>query len=114
MGNPKVSVAGDYAVLEVGELYFYYGYEHVWCRLHEKFADNQCCSTEDSETEWAFTVKQKGKYIAKFRRSAEIDEFNVEEQMIYGLGKFTEQREKEKAERDDRKRRNQFSSADIS
>ncbi len=38
MKNPHVSVAGDYAVLESGELYFYYGYEYIWCNEHKAFA----------------------------------------------------------------------------
>jgi hypothetical protein len=81
----RVSIAGDYAVLEAGNLYFYYGYEHVWCNAHGKFADK--CG-EDCDTEWAFTAKRNGKYIARYRRSSEIDEFAVAEQLLYGLGKY--------------------------
>lgn len=81
----KVACASDYAVLEVGDLYFYYGYEHVWCRNHEHFVDK--CG-EECDTEWAFTVKNRAKYIHKFRASSSVDMFNVEEQMIYGLGQY--------------------------
>jgi hypothetical protein len=81
----RISCASDYAVLEVGDLYFYYGYEHVWCKDHEQFVDR--CG-DDCDTEWAFTVKNRVKYIHKFRQSAEHDAFNVEEQLICGLAKF--------------------------
>lgn len=85
MSEARVSVASDYVVMEAGGFYFYYGYEHVWCNDHRSFADS--CG-EDCATEWAFTVKQNGEYIDKYRRSTEIDEFNVEQQMIHGLGLF--------------------------
>ena len=81
----NVSIAGDYAVLEVVDLYFYYGYEHVWCIDHGKFADR--CDDE-CETEWAFTVKRHGKYIAKHRCSSKFGQFEVEQQLLYGLAKY--------------------------
>lgn len=87
MSNPniKVSISGDYAVLEVGALYFYYGYEYVWCIDHAKFTPR--CGDE-CETEWAFTVKREGKYIDKHRCSSEFGEFEVEQQLLYGIGKY--------------------------
>jgi|SRR5580765_3311138 len=81
----KVYVAGDYAVMECGELYFYYGYEHIWCCDHKRFADR--CG-DDCETEWAFTAKKNGKLTVESRRSQDIDEFSVAEQLIFGLGGF--------------------------
>ncbi len=83
--KPRVCTAGDYAVLEFDDLYFYYGYEHVWCSTHQKFC-NRC--EDECDTEWAFTVKKKGEYLIKFTRTKDIDQFNVEEQLIFGLGEF--------------------------
>lgn len=81
----QVNVASDYATLRVGALRFYYGYEHVWCNTHKQFAtrcDDECA------TEWAFTVSRDRKIIAEYQRSREIDEFNVEQQLIHGLGHY--------------------------
>ena len=88
----EVNTASDYATLKVGNLHFYYGYEHVWCKDHEKFG-NRC--GDECDTEWAFTVSRDYKIIREFRQSPELDAFNVEEQLIYGLGLYIAARGRE-------------------
>lgn len=85
MIETQVSIADDYAVLQNEELYFYYGYEHVWCLEHAKFT-HRC--GDDCETEWAFYAKKNGKVIAEYRTALNMDEFEVEKQLLHGLGKF--------------------------
>ena len=82
----EVNISGDYAVLDVGDLQFYYGYEHVWCRTNRSFMPK--CFDDECSNDWAFSVTRNRKIIAEFRRSTDLDEFNVEAQLIYGLGQF--------------------------
>lgn len=81
----KVNVAGDYATLKVGDVHFYYGYEHVRCKTHQKFG-NRC--DEECETEWACVVSKDFKIIHEFRQSPEHDAYNVEEQLLCGIGQY--------------------------
>lgn len=84
-GEVEVSIAGDYAVMKTGSMYFYYGYEFVWCVGHQKFTDR--CG-DDCVTEWAFYVKSSGEYRAQYRCSKNYSEFEVQDQLIHGLGRY--------------------------
>ena len=83
--TPEVNIAGDYATMKVGDLHFYYGYEHVWCKTHKKFG-NRC--EDECDTEWAFAVSRDYKTIREFRQSPKLDQFGVEAQLIYGIGQY--------------------------
>lgn len=80
-----VSVAGDYAAMKSGQMDFYYGYEYVWCEAHKKFAAS--CG-DDCPTEWAFTVSRKGAVFIQYRKQSSIDGFDVQGQLLFGLGRF--------------------------
>ena len=85
MAKPEVNIASDYAIMKVGDLHFYYGYEHVWCNTHQKFA-NRC--DDDCDTEWAVAVSRDYKIIREFRALPEHDQFDLEAQLLCGIGQY--------------------------
>jgi hypothetical protein len=69
--EPRVSIASDYAVLEAGPFYFYYGYEY---------------DRIDDEEVWGFRVKKNGKVI--FEYPHEDEDREVEDCLLLGIGKY--------------------------
>ena len=76
--EPRISIASDYAVLEAGEFYFYFGYEYD--------------RNEEGEV-WGFRAKRKGKIVLEY--PVEEGRLEVTERLLEGMGKFVVAQAKE-------------------
>lgn len=73
--EPFITIASDYAVLEVGEILFYYGYEF---------------DVDGDEQVWGVEVKKQGKSVfrAPYQDSWPVDQFESGECLLYGIGLY--------------------------
>lgn len=69
--KPRISIASDYAVLEAGRFYFYYGYEY---------------GRNGDDEVWGFRAKKSGKVIMEY--PVEKDRFEVTDRLLEGIGKY--------------------------
>jgi hypothetical protein len=72
MSESRVSIASDYAVLEAGPYYFYFGYEY------DKDGDDEI---------WGFVARKNKEIVFGYPVSGEV-RFDVTEQLLKGIGKF--------------------------
>ena len=79
----ETSISDDYAVLEVRDLMFYFGYERTHCPKCGN--DNPECDHEDSQ--WCFVATRKGKEIYRLPAVAEIYD-EPSGMLLQGIGEF--------------------------
>ena len=82
--HPEISISGDYCVAEVGNLRFYYGYEHTSCKTHKKEKD--CLEQYDCEDRrWNFILHQDDKEVYRSDLGIKFGQLNTEDTTEYVL-----------------------------
>ena len=86
-----LACSDDYAVLDVGDLTFYYGYEYTFCPEHN---DEETCYQHDCEKrEWCFTVSKEGKeqpniIIPMSKLWSHPDKLSVQDLLLLGMAQY--------------------------
>lgn len=88
----------DYAGIKIGNKEYYYGYEHTWCKKHQKIDCKDETCDEQSKKEWIFIVLYKGEIIQFYptgylkRKFKNIDDNDMYSFLAAGIALYKRKR----------------------